>query len=225
MTTTPSQSNQLTLAEELILIALDDEKGTLISLPPFALELGLASAVVGELTLKGRLDTDATHVFVTSKVPVDDSILDETLADIVAEPQQLPTETWLRRIAEEGQVLRDRVTMRLVKRGVLGTEEKRLLWVFKTRTYPPTSGIEEREVKSRIMTLLNNDDIPNPHDALLIGLLRSTGMFDVLLSRPEHERLQPRIDQLSNLEEINRSLSNTMSALQVALASAYIGPM
>ena len=80
MTTTPSQSSELTLAEELILIALDDETGTLISLPPFALELGLASAVIGELTLKGRLDTDATHVFVTSKVPVDDSILDETLA-------------------------------------------------------------------------------------------------------------------------------------------------
>ena len=55
--------------------------------------------------------------------------------------------------------------------GILHPVEKRLLWVFKTRVYPPTSGLEEAEVKSRLMTLLNNDEIPDTHDALLVGLL------------------------------------------------------
>jgi hypothetical protein len=31
--------NKLTLAEELVLIALDDESGSLLSLPPFSLEV------------------------------------------------------------------------------------------------------------------------------------------------------------------------------------------
>jgi hypothetical protein len=122
-------------------------------------------------------------------------------------------------------VLRDRITQRLVNRGVLQSVEKRLMWVFRTRVYPPTSGIEEREVKSRIMTLLNNDDIPSPRDALLVGLLRATGMFDLLLGEPEQARLRGRIDQLANLEEIGRSLNQTVAALQVALASAYMGPV
>jgi hypothetical protein len=131
----------------------------------------------------------------------------------------------LRRIAEEGPVLRDRITQRLVNRGVLQSVEKRLMWVFRTRVYPPTSGIEEREVKSRIMTLLNNEEIPSPRDALLVGLLRATGMFDLLLGEPEQARLRGRIDQVANLEEIGRSLNQTVAALQVALASAYMGPV
>jgi hypothetical protein len=75
------------------------------------------------------------------------------------------------------------------------------------------------------MTLLNNDDIPSPRDALLVGLLRATGMFDLLLGEPEQARLRGRIDQLANLEEIGRSLNQTVAALQVALASAYMGPV
>jgi len=150
-----TNSNRLTLAEELMLIALDDESGAPISLPPMALELGLAAALIGELTLEGRLDTDAEKLFVTSRAPVGDALLDEMLADVVAETRQLPSDTWLRRIAESGPVLRDRIAHRLVQRGVLKEVEKRLLWVFKTRVYPPTSGIEESGVKSRIMTLLS----------------------------------------------------------------------
>lgn len=221
---TPSNS-RLTLAEELLLVALDDESGSVLNLPPLALELGLAAAIVGELTLEGRIDTDPSKLFVTSKAPLGDSILDEALADIASEPKQLSSELWLRRLAEEGPVLRERITQRLVGRGVLQSVEKRLLWVFRTRVYPPTSGIEEQEVKNRIMTLLNNDDIPSPRDALLIGLLRATGIFDVLLSEQEHSRLRNRIDSLANLEEIGRSLNQTVAALQVALASAYMGPV
>jgi hypothetical protein len=220
----PSNS-RLTLAEELLLVALDDESGAVLNLPPLALELGLAAAIVGELTLEGRIDTDPSKLFVTSKAPLGDSILDEALADIASEPKQLSSELWLRRLAEEGPILRERITQRLVGRGVLQSVEKRLLWVFRTRVYPPTSGIEEQEVKNRIMTLLNNDDIPSPRDALLIGLLRATGIFDVLLSEQEHSRLRPRIDALANLEEIGRSLNQTVAALQVALASAYMGPV
>ena len=57
------------------------------------------------------------------------------------------------------------------------------------------------------MHLLNSDDIPNPSDALLVGLLRATSILNRLLSAPELERLQDRIDQIANLEEISRSLS------------------
>ena len=68
-------------------------------------------------------------------------------------------------------------------------------------------------------------DIPSARDALLVGVLRATGMFDVLLSTPEHERLRARIDQLADLEEIGRSLNHTVAVLQMALAAAYVGPM
>ena len=85
--------------------------------------------------------------------------------------------------------------------------------------YPPTSGLEEREVKSRVMTLLNNDDIPDARDAMLVGLLRATGIMERLLSEPEYLRLRARIDQVSTLEEVSRALTHEVAELYVLLAS------
>ncbi len=216
--------NKLTLAEELVLIALDDESGSLLSLPPFSLEVAMAASLLMELERAGRIDSDEQKVFVISPKPTGKAILDEPLEEIVAESRQLPTSAWLRRLAAPGPVLRERVIAGLVDHGVLQSVEKRLLWVFKTRVYPPTSGIEEREVKSRVMTLLNNDEIPETRDALLIGLLRATGIMYRLLSSTERERLRDRIDQIANLEEINRALSATVSELLIELTSASFHP-
>ena len=213
---------QLTLAEELVLIALDDESGSLISLPQFSLEFALAAALVMELTLVGRIDTDPEKLFVLSSEPTGNALLDDALSQISAELQVQPTGVWLRRLSQPGPALCERVIGGLVDRGVLRSVEKRLLWVFKTRVYPPTSGLEEREVKSRVMTLLNNDEIPDTRDALLIGLLRATGIIERLLSTTELHRLSPRINQISNLEEISRELSSTIAELQAVLASAFM---
>jgi Golgi phosphoprotein 3 len=216
-----SQST-LSLTEELLLVALDDESGRLMNLLPFSLETAMAAALLMDLTLAGRIDSDADQLFVLSPAPTGHAILDELLVRIAAEPKPLSSAEWLRRLAVPGPELRERVLDQLVQRGVLKSVEKQWLWVFKTRVYPPTSGLEEREVKSRVMTLLNNDEIPDTRDALLIGLLRATGIMERLLSDSEYQRLRPRIDQISELEEVSRALTREVAGLYVLLASARV---
>jgi Golgi phosphoprotein 3 len=212
----------LSLTEELLLVALDDETGRLIELLPFSLETAIAAALVMDLTLAARIDTDPALLFVLSAAPTGNAILDDVLARVTAEPQPLSSAEWLRRLAVLGPELRDRILARLVERGVLRSVEKRLLWVFKTRVYPPTSGLEEREVKSRVMTLLNNDEIPETRDAMLVGLLRATGIMERLLIESEYQRLRARIDQVSALEEVSRALTQEVAELYVLLASARV---
>lgn len=215
--TTPTK---LTLAEELLLIALDDETGSLINLPPFWLDTALAASILMELCLVGRLDTDPERVVVLDATPTGSPILDEVLALIVADRGTQPSGQWIRRVGTRGPELREQVIAGLVARGVLQSVEKRLLWVFKTRVYPPTSGLEEREVRSRLMTLLNNTEIPDAREALLIGLLSATGIMGRLLSESEAARLQPRIDQIARLEEISRSLDESVRGIYLMLLSA-----
>ena len=212
----------LSLTEELLLVALDDDTGRLIELLPFSLETAIAAALVMDLTLAARIDTDPTHLFVLSAAPTGNAILDDVLARVTAEPQPLSSAEWLRRLAVPGPELRDRILARLVERGVLQSVEKRLLWVFKTRVYPPTSGLEEREVKSRVMTLLNSDEIPETRDAMLVGLLRATGIMERLLSEMEYQRLRARIDHVSSLEEVSRALTQEVAELYVLLASVRV---
>lgn len=203
-----ASTKKLSLAEELLLISLDDKSGRLLdSIKPFAFKIAIAASLIMELSLKGNLDTDAKKLFVVSSGLTGDAILDQALATIVVKENPIPTSDWLNRFAQNGDTLIDEIIESLVAKGILQLVEKRLLWVLTTRAYPPTSGIEEREVRSRIMQLLNSDDIPDPRDALLVGLLRVTGIMNQLLPPSELVRLQSRIDQIANLEEINRSLS------------------
>jgi Golgi phosphoprotein 3 len=215
--TTPTK---LTLAEELLLIALDDESGRPIDLPPFWLDTALAAAILMELCLVGRLDTDPGRLIVVSGEPTGSPILDDVLAQIVADPAPHPSGVWIRRVGTRGHELREQVTNGLVARGVLKSVEKRLLWVFKTRAYPPTSGLEEQEVRSRIMTLLNNTEIPDPRDALLVGLLSATNIIGHLLSKSEAQRLAPRIEQIARLEEISRALDASVREIYLSLLAA-----
>lgn len=201
-------SNQLTLPEELLLITLDDNSGKLFaSAKPYAIDIAIAASLIMELTLNGRIDTDSEKLFVISSEPTGNQILDDTLAEINAEKASLPTSAWITRIGQKGENLIQLITQSLVDRGVLKSVEKRLLWVFKTRVYPPASGIEEREVRARVMQLINSDEIPNPRDSLIVGLLQATSLMNHLLTPDELERLKVRIDNIVNLEEINRSLS------------------
>ena len=131
-----------------------------------------------------------------------------------------PAAHWLRLLARPE--LEDRVIARLVERGIVRSEERRLLWVFKTRVYPPASGLEEKEVRTRILALLEGNDIPAPRDALLVGLMRSSGILRRLLSATDYERLRERIDDLAQLEHVSRELSSTLTELQVALARTYV---
>ena len=200
--------NKLTLAEELLLITLDDESGMLLdSISPFKNHLAIAASLIMELTLKGNIDLDAKKLFVVSSVETGIPILDVALAEIVAEETPLVTTEWLKRFAKRGEDLSNQIIDSLVAKGIMHLQDRRLFWVLKTRSYSATSGIEEREVKARIMFLLNSNEIPNPNDVLLVGLLKAVGIFNLLLSPTELARLQNRIDEIANLEEINRSLS------------------
>lgn len=208
--------DRLSLAEELLLIALDDETGRLIGSGAAAstLDRALAAALLMELTLASRLDSDTEKLFVLSTQPLGSPLLDEVLAQIAAAPQTQRSSVWVQQISVRGPEMRERLITQLVERGILQRAEQRLLWMFSRRAYPPTSGREEQEVRTRIIGLLNGQDIPEPRDALLIGLIEAAGLIRELLDPPTLERLRPRILALAQLEELNRSVRHTVSGLQ-----------
>ena len=73
----------LRFAEEILILVLDEERGDLAtSLPPRSLDLALAGAVLMDLALEDRIDTDIERLMLVDATPVGDDILDPALADI-----------------------------------------------------------------------------------------------------------------------------------------------
>lgn len=200
----------LTMPEEILLLMLDDQSGRLIDSAAPAGDYALAGAILAELAVEGRIDTDTKRLFVGNPAPTGDKTLDGVVQKILAEPEQHDSRWWIETLARDSETYRDAFFKKLVSRGVLKQEEGRFLWFFSERRYPMISDKEEREVKARLMAVIFEDDIPEPRDSLLIGLTRAAGLFPMLLAPAELDRAQGRIDQVANLEELNRTLSDAV---------------
>ena len=207
----------LTIAEEVLLLFLDDEKGTFLRGPDIHVELALGGAVLMDLALANRIDTDPQRLFVVDRSPIGDDILDEVLARIAACEPDRPADYWLNELREETQALMARFIDRLVDRGILRRVEEKFLWVFETRRYPVIDDREEREVKRRITSVLFSDEIPDPRDVVIIGIVNACDLLGLILHHREAERVQARADQISKMDLIGQAVTGTINDVRASI--------
>jgi Golgi phosphoprotein 3 len=208
----------LTLAEEMLLLALDEETGTIVDLPNYQTNAMLVAAVLMDLALQNRIDTDLQNLQVISQEPTQNPILDKIL-DLLPVPGQTQSiRTLLDQLSEQGEDIRELALGQLIEKRILKQEDRRLLWVFKTRRYPMIDNREIKEVEGRLHDLITGDDLPDPRDVVLISLVNICGLFDQILSPREWRRNQARIAQLSKMDLIGQQLSKSIQEIQRALA-------
>lgn len=210
----------LSFAEEILLLLLDDKNGTFVPIPDWSMKCALAGAVLMDLALRDRIDTDLEKLMVVDKTPTGDSILDPVLATIAGASEQYDAKYWVQAIAADGDKIRDAALGRLIALGVLKEQDKRFLWVFESRRYPMIDGRAEREVKLRIMGVLLSEEIPEPRDIAIICLVDACNVFDELLSERELETVRPRIEQVRKMDLIGQAMSNAVWEIQASIALA-----
>ena len=210
----------LTFAEEIVLLLLDDRSGEFVPVPPWSRKCALAGAVLMDLALHGRIDTDLRKLAVVDRSPTGDDLLDPVLAAIVAEVETYDARHWVERMAEErSDAIQSQALARLVKRGILESEGGRLLFVFRARRYPVIDGKAEREVKLRIMRVLFSDDIPSPRDIVIICLADACRIFGRIMTEAEAERARERIDVVRRMDLIGQAVSSAVRDLEQSVES------
>ena len=182
----------LTCTEELLLLA-HDEKRHLRQLQDLLMNTALAGAVLMDLALINRVDTDLTAFVVLDRKPTGEKLLDQALAAL---PDKATTVDALDVLRKQGGSLMDMAIARLIERGILRKQEGRILWVFESRRYPLIDGKELQEVKKRIADLLLSDEIPDPRDVVIICLAQACGLLRRVFSESELRSADARIEQL-----------------------------
>lgn len=222
----------LRFAEELLLLALDDESGALAAIPEPIMGIALAGATLMDLALEHRIDTDRTRLILTDPAPLDDDLLDPALAEIAAAAADDNTthsaDYWIIRIARSAPDLKERALSRLVKRGILADADDGVIAlsdaVSRPRRYPMTDGEAKQEIRLRIMGILFSDDIPSPQDAAIIGLADAGGIFNYILTRAELEQVEPRIHQVEKLDLIGQAVARLAAQPPPDVAPATAAP-
>ena len=204
-------------AEELLLLLFDDERGDLTgALPPGRLDILLAGAVLMDLALEDRIDTDLRRLMLVDPTPLDDDLLDPALADIAQTSDSHDIDHWVRRHARRGAVIRERALARLAACGILESDDAAAGFLLSRRVqrarryHPAPDGTVQEEVRLRIMRVLFSEDIPDPRDTVIICLADAGGVFDYLLSREERAEVRERIALVTKLDLIGQAVARAV---------------
>ena len=212
----------LTFVEEIVLLALDDQKGKFVDLPPLALDQALAGAALLELAFQNRIDTDLTHLTLVSDQPTGDRMLDSSLRAVTAAKDKKDAKHWVGVISADGEKIRDGALVKLVEKGVLKKEEKKFLWVIPGRRYPMIQNQEEEEVRKRIRHVVVDGAIPSPRDVVIISLASACQLLRTVFSDADLLKYSPRIAEVAKMDLIGRAVSKSVAEVQEAVMRAVL---
>jgi hypothetical protein len=184
------------LATDLLLLALDDERGTVLPQAAIGLDYGLAGAIVMELALRGRIDVDDDKV-ATVGAATDDALLDDALRTIAATPGKSPSH-WVHQLSRDLGGLRQRLLDRLIAQGTLEKREERVLLLFHRNVYPERDARAEHDIRRRVDDALLRGQAPDAQTACLIHLAAACRVIDAIYPRSLHKAIKARIAELDD---------------------------
>ncbi len=212
----------LRFVEEITLLAHNEQTGEIGGgLSSHTFHIVLAGAVLMDLALENRIDTDPESLVLIDSTPTGDALLDATLMKVADSEEYRDTAFWIEEVAKDGDKIMDSALSRLQKYGILesdSTSDGMFVLsnqVSRARRYPTTDGQAVEEVHLRMMRTLFTDDIPSPHDIVLICLADSCGLLPKVVSTQELVEAQDRLDQIRKMDLIGRVVSSAIATLDV----------
>ncbi len=213
--------DDLHLYEQLLLLALHDEKGTMQG---GSFEVGAGGAVLCELLLGGWAVLEEAGrrrkrvVKVTDTALPGDPILEEVLRRISGAKRHDGLATWVTRIAGTKR-LRHRIAERLRHRGILSKREGRVLVIFSRDLYPTANPAPERELVERVRAAVLGDEEVAAHTAIIVALANQLGLLRPLFTRPELKAHKARIKQLAALEGVEAAAREAIETVKQVIAA------
>lgn len=219
------QRPDLYLHEQILLLALRDEKGTIESRAGWY-SLALGGALFSELLLAGRIAVAGgkkSLVDLKGRAALHEAVLDECL-DLLANAKRRRSATrWVQKFAGLKR-LRHRVAEGLCRRGILKDAEDRILLLFTRKAYPTVDpGPERRLVAEMRDAVFGDAEAVDPRTSILVALAHATGLLRVHFERKELKARQERLERLANGDLASAATRAAVQAAQVAAMAAVTG--
>jgi hypothetical protein len=227
--------SDLRLHEEILLLALNDDKGTPHASTMYGIALG--GALLAELLLEERLVLEekpgrkplkagkkpAYRVAIDDTKPLADSILDECLHRVTAAKKPRSPQDWVGRFGRLKDLKR-RIAVGLCRKGILREREDRILVLFRRTAYPTLDGAPERRVVERLRDAIAGDspDI-DARTAVLVALCNGTGLLKPVLGKDLVKRRQDRIEEISEGDIVGEATKAAVQAARAAAIAAATG--
>ncbi|MFG2292590.1 GPP34 family phosphoprotein [Streptomyces sp. NPDC048603] len=210
---------RVTLAEEIMLLSLDDESGWARSRQ--AAGWAVAAALLLDLVMAGRVAVSGKYLEVVDDTPTGDPLLDGRLGLL---------RTWMR--GRSKRRITDWLTKdstkavgaaleRLAGRGLVTEERRKVMGLFPVRRYPEADGSVERELRARLKAAVLGDAAePDGRTAGLIALLHSAKLHGLAFPGVPRKQVEPRMAEIAAGQWAAESVRLAIQAMQAAVMVA-----
>lgn len=204
----------LSLPDELILTLLNEESGYFHQVAGWDLNCAVVGAVLAELSLLSRIDTDMESLYLVDRTETGNPVLDPILEEISREPARRNAQYWIERLAPHAESIIDSTLDRLVDLHILEYHSGDF-WTLSPTAWRSElfGGSEEgtafQFVKARISNVIFNNEIPDPRDVIIICLVNTCDVFRFMFQLDE--AAEERIRFICNLDLIGRSIANAVA--------------
>jgi hypothetical protein len=222
---------ELWLQEEVLLLALKDDKGT----PHSSMySIAMGGAMLAELLLSERLVLEekprkkplkpgkkpAYLVAVDNPKQLADPVLDECLHRVVTSKKARSPQEWVTRFGQLKDLKR-RVAVGLCRKGILREREDRILVLFRRTAYPTLDGAPERRVVDRLQDAVAGDSMElDARTAVLVALANGTGILKHVLGKDLVKQRKDRIQEIGEGDIVGEATKAAVQAAQAAVIAA-----
>ncbi len=218
---TDKTDHLLSLPEEVLLMLLNEENGYFYQVPGWHLNCAIVGAVIAELSLISRIDTDTESLWVIDQTATGNPVLDPILEEIAAASTPHKTQFWIERLANRAEDIIDMTLDRLVELKVLKYHDGDFWTLSKTDWQTELSGGTpdvsiDQDVRTRISRVIFNNEIPDPRDVMTISLINTCDVFRFIFDLDDVG--EERIHFISGMDVISRSIAD-------AVAQNIAGPL
>ena len=216
----------LFLHEEIMLLALRDEEGTIAS--GTMCQYAIGAAVLAELLLNKRIAVGESRrkklVDLISSQPFGEPLIDQCLEKISNAKRRASLQRWVSRFAGVKN-LKHRVARQLCERDILRAAEDTILLLFARKIYPEINPEPERKLIERLRQAIFTDsrDV-DPRTVVLVSLANSTGLLKVVFDKKELKGRKARIKEISDGEITGKAAKEAIEAMQAAVMVCCIMP-
>ena len=219
-----TNQSQLFLYEEIMLLALRDEQGTIGT--GFA-EQVVAGAILAELLLEGRISVESSkkqRVSLINDQASGDPVIDECLEKMAAAKKPVSLQNWVHKLASIKD-LKHKVAQQLCDRRILRADEDKILFLFNRRIYPEINPTPERKIIERMRKSIFSDRRElDARTVVLISLASGSDILRHTFGRKELKPRKARIEKITNGDLTGKATRDVIAACQTALIVAAVMP-
>lgn len=213
----------LTLMEEVLLLALNEDKGNFSFTASSVVDSCLTGALLMELEFLKRIRAEKKTLEVLDAGPIKDSRLELAINQIDSSKRDHTPEYWVGKLRSSLKGLRKGLLEEMVDKNLLREEEHQTLIFFTTTRYPVRDIRVKKDILDRVHRALLRGENPDLRTAKLIGLLYGSGLLPYLVDKEDRKEVRKRAKEITKDDILANAVKKNIQAQYAASTGVATG--